>query len=121
MGFSKEQMEQLQYYFSVFNVSYGTKRYHNLTACGGLTVKGEPWIIDSGATDHMTGCAKIFTSYVPSPGNHQVRIADGSFSVVAGIGNIKINSEITLKAVLHVPNLSYNLLSISKLLRILIV
>lgn len=29
-----------------------------LTSFSGLTDKGEPWIIDLGASDHMTGCEK---------------------------------------------------------------
>ena len=57
----------------------------------------------------------MFTTYAPSPGNHQVKIADGSFSVVVGVGIVKINPNISLQAVLHVLNLSCNLLSISKI------
>lgn len=73
------------------------------------------WIIDSGASDHMTGCAQLFSSYIPNNGNTKVRIADGSLSPIAGIGTVKINSTLVLKSVLHVPNLSCNLLSISKI------
>ena len=57
----------------------------------------------------------MFTTYAPSPGNHQVKIADDSFSVVVGVGIVKINPNISLQAVLHVLNLSCNLLSISKI------
>ena len=85
-----------------------------MTTYGSLTEKGEPWIIDSRATDHMTRCEKMFTAYAPSPGNHRVKIADGSFSVIASVGTIKISPNISLQAV-HVPNLSCNLLSISEI------
>ena len=71
-------------------------------------------IIDSGATDHMIGGSKLFSSYSPCAGNKKVKIADGSLSVIAGIGTIKLTSLLTLHDVLHVPNLSCNLLSISK-------
>ena len=57
----------------------------------------------------------MFTSYAPSPGNHHVKIADASYSVVVGVGIVKINPNISLQAVLHVLNLSCNLLSISKI------
>ena len=63
----------------------------------------------------MTGCAKLFSSYTPSPGNVKVKIADGSFSTMAGTGSIEIYPNIVLNLVLHVPKLSYNLISISKL------
>ena len=74
-----------------------------------------PWIIDSGASDHMTSISSLFDSYYPCPGNKKVRVADGSLSSIAGKGSIKISGTIELKNVLHVPKLSCNLLSVSKL------
>ncbi|KZV49361.1 hypothetical protein F511_10901 [Dorcoceras hygrometricum] len=74
-----------------------------------------PWIVDSGATDHMTGSYGLFSSYAPCAGNKKIRIADGSLSPIAGIGSITISKTLTLHDVLHVPNLSCNLLSVSKL------
>ena len=75
------------------------------------------WILDSGATDHMTGSSQLFSSYSPCAGNQKVKIAYGSFATVAGKGKIIISPLLTLKDVLHVPHLSYNLLSVSKLTR----
>ncbi|RVW89009.1 Retrovirus-related Pol polyprotein from transposon TNT 1-94 [Vitis vinifera] len=46
----------------------------------------KPWIVDSGASDHMTGDATIFDTYSSCPNNLTVRIADGSLSKVAGTG-----------------------------------
>ena len=86
-----------------------------LSAFGGLADNGEPWIIDSDALDHMTGCTSIFSSYVHSLGNHRVKIADGSYTAVVRTCTIRMSPDITLKIVLHVPNLSCNLLSISKI------
>lgn len=74
-----------------------------------------PWIIDSGASEHMTNCSHLFNSYFPSSGFEKVRIADGSYSSIAGKGNIKISEQITLQFVLHVPKFACNLLSVHKL------
>ena len=74
-----------------------------------------PSIIDSGASDHMTNLSKLFQTYVPCPGNQKIRIADGSFSSIAGKGSVPISEKITLQSVLHVPKLACNLLSVSKL------
>ncbi|RVX07945.1 Retrovirus-related Pol polyprotein from transposon TNT 1-94 [Vitis vinifera] len=75
----------------------------------------KPWIVDSGATDHMTGDATIFDTYSSCPNNLTVRIADGSLSKVAGTGSVVLSRDLTLNSVLLVPNLDCNLLSISKL------
>ncbi|RVW89100.1 Retrovirus-related Pol polyprotein from transposon TNT 1-94 [Vitis vinifera] len=76
-----------------------------------------PWIVDTGASDHMTGDAAILQNYKPSNGHSSVHIADGSKSKIAGTGSIKLTKDLYLDSVLHVPNLDCNLLSISKLAR----
>ena len=69
----------------------------------------------TGATDHMIDCIHFFSSYTPSPDHFKVKITDGSLSVVAGMDTINITPSIILKLVLHVPKLSCNLLSVSKI------
>ncbi|CAL5338710.1 unnamed protein product [Camellia sinensis] len=56
------------------------------------------WIIDSGASDHMTDSYHLFSSYIPCAGNLRVRIADGSLAPVAGKGSIRISDSITLES-----------------------
>ena len=63
----------------------------------------------------MTGESTLFSSYSPCAGNQKLKIADGSFSVIAGKGSVVLSPMLTLKNVLHVPNLSCNLISFSKL------
>ena len=72
------------------------------------------WIIDSRAIDHRTSSSQLFSSYSPCAGNKNIKIADGSLFVIVGIGFVIISPTLTLHKVLHVPNLSCNLLSISK-------
>ena len=70
--------------------------------------------MDSGASDHMIGDARIFSTYSPCHENFYVRIADGSLSRVTGTGSMVISKNLTLNSVLLVPNLDCNLFSISK-------
>ncbi|RVW96881.1 Retrovirus-related Pol polyprotein from transposon RE2 [Vitis vinifera] len=110
--FNKEQMEMLQKLLS--QVGSGSTTGIAFTANrGGM----KSWIVDTGASDHMTGDAAILQNYKPSNGHSSVHIADGSKSKIAGTGSIKLTKDLYLDSVLHVPNLDCNLLSISKLAR----
>ncbi|RVW34501.1 Retrovirus-related Pol polyprotein from transposon RE1 [Vitis vinifera] len=110
--FNKEQMEMLQKLLS--QVDSGSTTGIALTANrGGM----KPWIVDTGASDHMTGDAVILQNYKPSNGHSSVHIANGSKSKIVGTGSIKLTKDLYLDSVLHVPNLDCNLLSISKLAR----
>ncbi|RDX74370.1 hypothetical protein CR513_45890, partial [Mucuna pruriens] len=66
------------------------------------------WILDSGATDHMTPSSKYFSTYSPYSSNKRIVTTYDTLVTVSSIGNIKINSFITLKNVL-LPKLSTNL------------
>ena len=88
--FTKEQMEHLLALLksgssssgstNVFIAHTGNESYA-LTCCFNSSA---PWIIDSGASDHMTNFFKLFQSYTPCPGNNNVKIANGSFSPITG-------------------------------------
>ncbi|RVW64179.1 hypothetical protein CK203_046335 [Vitis vinifera] len=73
------------------------------------------WVIDSGATDHMTHSPNIFSTYFPCSSSRKIATVDGSLTTVAGIGDVKISPSLMLKNVLHVPRLTTNLISIQKL------
>ncbi|KAF7826274.1 Retrovirus-related Pol polyprotein from transposon RE1 [Senna tora] len=59
------------------------------------------------------------SSGMPTTGHiaQSVKIADGTMVKVLGIGSVKIIANLTLLNVLHVPTLTCNLLSVSKLTR----
>ena len=78
-------------------------------------VYDDSWIIDSGASYHMTSKYQLFNTYTPSPSNNKIVVANGSLVTVVGFGGIYITPTLILKNVLHVPKLSVNLVSIQKL------
>ncbi|KAE8723356.1 MORC family CW-type zinc finger protein 3 isoform 2 [Hibiscus syriacus] len=126
-AFSKEQLEQLYQLMSSHSIS-NTPNPSSYIASSSLaqkdtyptafiaSSKSNPWIIDSGATDHMIGNSSIFSSYFPLSGNLKVKIADGSLTSIAGKGSIIISPSLTLLNVLHVPKLSCNLISVNRII-----
>ncbi|XP_059599280.1 retrovirus-related Pol polyprotein from transposon RE2 isoform X2 [Vitis vinifera] len=122
--FSKEQVDWLQKMFSqgsstnpVISTGSAAQRGNFLIALHTKTEDSSGWIIDSGASDHMTGDISVLHDCSPCHENYKVRIADGSLSTLTGIGRVIISETLTLNQVLLVPKLSCNLLSISKLTR----
>ena len=75
------------------------------------------WIVDSGASSHMTSNPRVFTSYDPSPGSSKVRTASGALLTVAGVGRVALTPSLHLSRVLHVPWLAVHLFSLNKLVR----
>ena len=68
-----------------------------------------------GATDHLTGFYENFVSYIPCSGNEKIIIVDGSLVPIVRKGQNFPFEGLSLQNVLHVPKISYNLLSISKI------
>ena len=55
----------------------------NALACHSFSYS-TPWIIDSGASDHMTSYSQLFHTYNPCSSHDKIRIADGSYSPITG-------------------------------------
>ena len=72
------------------------------------------WILDFGATDHMTHNPNQFKTYLPCPSNRKIVVVDGTTTIVASIGDIQVTSNLVLKNVLRVPQLSTNLVALQK-------
>ena len=62
----------------------------------------------------MTHSSTSFTTYNPCSGHQKIKVADGMLAI-AGQGTINLIPSLTLKYVLHVPNL--NLSSIHQITR----
>ena len=66
------------------------------------------WLIDSVASNHMTGDQHQFNNFTPCQSLSPITVADGSVSNVSGFGTVHTSS-LELNQVLHVPKLSFNL------------
>jgi hypothetical protein len=74
------------------------------------------WIIDSGASRHVTGLIDSFKTYSHSIHPETVQIADGTSQLIHGVGSIECTPSINLSSVLHVPSFPVNLLSVSSII-----
>ena len=80
------------------------------------------WIVDSGATCHMCNDQEQFVEFRKLSNTQEVTLGDGHTLDGTGIGVVKIKTLLPdgntqtcrLEKVLYLPDLSYNLLSVSK-------
>ena len=87
--------------------------------------KNDSWIIDSGATCHMCNNSNAFSEYSTLKQPQEISLGDGHIVKATGKGTVLLKIAIgksqfqkcELKDVLFVPELSYNLLSVSKVIQ----
>ncbi|XP_019164261.1 PREDICTED: uncharacterized protein LOC109160421 [Ipomoea nil] len=72
------------------------------------------WIVDSGATDHITCSLDYFDAYERVQGI-SVKLPNGEIVSVTHIGQIRLNQNILLTNVLYIPSFTFNIISASKL------
>ena len=77
------------------------------------------WVIDSGATDHMSGNSTLLSNLKSHASPSYVTLADGTKSFVMGSGHVNLTPSLSVSSVLCLPKFSFNLLSVSKLTRAL--
>ena len=90
--------------------------------CTGLErgVKAEEWVVDSGATTHMTWDKGVFVTYAAMEDMPNVRLGDGRHMRAEGRGSVCLRVKddrdaecvIRLSSVLYVPDFSCNLFSV---------
>ena len=73
-----------------------------------------PWIIDTGATDHMVCCPLFFTTIV-STTSHPVALPNGTHVPATHTGTIQLTPSICLTQVLCIPSFNFNLIFVKKL------
>lgn len=81
-----------------------TTNFRNSTALASSS-STPTWVIESDATDHVTGMQSNFHLYAETS-HGSVRIADGAITQVAREGSINVLPNLSLSSVLHVPQFS---------------
>ena len=80
-----------------------------------LTHSSTPWIIDTGASDHISGNKDHFSSLTFPSSLPTITLANGSQTIAKGFGSVCPLPSLLLTFVLCVTNFPFNLISISKL------
>ena len=75
----------------------------------------EAWILDSGATYHMTPIKENFIIFTPLDKGRHVKTTDGTLLPVEGIGTIRFGPIGLLAQALYIPRLFVSLVSVQRL------
>ena len=75
------------------------------------------WVIDIGATDHMTSLSNFLSREKNSGVNCCIKLPNGNQVSVTHVGDVQLSNNLTLKDILVVLDFKYNLPSVSKLYR----
>ena len=76
--------------------------------------RDDEWVLDSGASFHMTGSADTLPEPKPIHQGPVVTFGDGVKKAATAVSDVPISQAITLKDVYYVPSLTTNLFSIGK-------
>lgn len=84
------------------------------------THQSHVWFIDSGCSNHMTGCKSLF-SFLDESDKQKVRLGNGCMLYVEGRGTVKLEISPGIFKFLHnvqyVPALGFNLISVGQLMQ----
>ena len=78
------------------------------------SVMNSAWIIDFGATKHMTCDSRQVQTLKPST-NTIVSVANGNVVPIIGEGDVFLSDTLNIDSVVVVPSLDYNLLSVAQI------
>ncbi|KAL0445015.1 UNVERIFIED_CONTAM: Retrovirus-related Pol polyprotein from transposon RE1 [Sesamum latifolium] len=73
------------------------------------------WIIDSGASTHMSSDVRLLTNIQTLKNSFFVKLPDGTKCLVTHKGDVELSDRIKLYGVLYVPSFKHNLISVSKI------
>lgn len=123
--FSPQQMEQLAKLLPKMQLStYQSETDEELDHFSGMitatTKCGQPsleWIIDSGASDHMTPYVHDLAQFESLSQSLKINLPTGDTVQISHVGRVKLQNGLVLEKVLCVPGFRHKLLSVQKLVK----
>lgn len=109
-------MQQLQMDVEPAIAAQSTKPSVNMAGktLAGINSFNSPWIIDTGATEHIT-CDQNELQERFLSNEQSVKFPNGTSVPVKGIGTVNLPNGLKINEVLYVPDFHCNLLSVSRL------
>lgn len=113
---TKEQYEQLQKHFASENKT-GQSEVPSTANMASKFRHNDNWIMDSRCTEHITYRSDVLEERTNTTNEPPVTIPNGESVPVEGKGSHTLPNGMKVQEVLHFPNFTFNLLSVSKLSR----
>lgn len=88
-----------------------------VVTCNLSNANRNSWIIDSGASDHMTSSTAQLSNVRAVPSHLTINLPTGDVSPITHMGDATLQNGLVLFNVFLVPQFKHNLLSIHKLAR----
>ena len=89
--------------------------FKGMIGCNSAITDMKEWIIDSGATDHMTATLSLLTNVRKVDNYPNIVLPTGATASISHIGDVWLSQKLKLTGVLYVPQFHHNLISIHKL------
>ena len=89
--------------------------YSNMVSCYFANSCEGQWIIDTGASHHMTGNLNMLENVRKCNKEPKINLPTGETSNITHVGDVVLRNNLTLRNVLYVPTFKHNLLSVRKL------
>ncbi|KAJ9540324.1 hypothetical protein OSB04_026830 [Centaurea solstitialis] len=120
-GLSVDQYTKLVEYFGGTSDTSNAEHVDTLPTANmaGKATSLNTWIIDSGASEHITFDGAILENQTRSGDEMAVKIPNGEPIPVMSVGNTSLPNELKIDNVLNIPAFKCNLLSVSKLTKAL--